>query len=147
MEDSDQDTRGKLKEKVVFFQLIRDCRQSLDLLQEIERMDPENAKDPEHLKIYSESCVAEKDYEKASTFLDLLKCPSQGTKLMKLLEDEHFAFKIYLQAARDAIDQDCSNATAHFRSTCQEAMVVTNASPSLESSPRRPQHVQVPNYA
>lgn len=46
VKDSDLAEDKKLKEKALLFQLIKNHRQSLDLLHEIERMDPDKANDP-----------------------------------------------------------------------------------------------------
>ena len=94
VEDSDRNTNEKLKEKAKLFQLIRDHKQSLNLLQKLQTMDQERANDPEYLKLCIEEFVATEQYEQALTFVELLKCTAQSLQL-----EEQYVLKIYVQAA------------------------------------------------
>ena len=136
VDESDRDSCNKLQERAKLLQLIKRYKSSLDLLQEIEQIEPEKTKDPQHLKLCFEGYMATEEYEKASTFLDLLKCTSQGPETIKLFSDKHFEQKVHMQAARQAALRGCpARAKSHFRSVFDDTMAANqNASSSLTSS-------------
>ena len=125
VEDSDRNTNEKLKEKAKLFQLIRDHKQSLDLLQKLQTMDQERANDPEYLKLSIEEFVATEQYEQALTFVELLKCTAQSLQL-----EEQYVLKIYVQAACHFLLQGSPTARDHFRSAFQDAMAEKLDEPS-----------------
>ena len=120
VDDSDRKIPEKLKKKAILYQLIRDHKQSLDLLQRIEKMDPEQAKDPEYLKLCIEEYVAMEQYEQALTFIELLNCTSQSLQAMHL--DEQYVLQIYVQAACQVLLRGSTKAKEHFWSAFQDAM-------------------------
>ena len=128
VEESDRNAHEKLKEKAKLFQLIRDHKQSLDLLQKIERMDPQKAKDPEHLKLCIEEYVATQQYEQAVAFVELLSCTSQSLQAMQL--SQCYVLKIYVQAACQVLLQGSPRYKEHFRSAFDDAMAENRHEPS-----------------
>ena len=102
-EASSDGKHSQLQAKAKLFQLIRDHKQSLDLLQEIEQINPQEANRAEHLKLCIENYVGMGDYMKASTFVDLLECTSHSTATLQLFEDEQYMLKVYLGAAHQAL--------------------------------------------
>ena len=115
-------TDHKLKEKAKLCQLIRDHKQSLDLLQEIEQMKSNEANEPEYLKLRIENYVEIEDYMKASTFVELLDCTSQSQATRELFEDKQYVLKIFLRLAQEALQQGSPDTAQHFREAFQEAM-------------------------
>ena len=112
----------KLKEKAKLCQLIRDHKQSLDLLQEIEQMKSNEANEPEYLKLCIENYVEMGDYMKALTFVELLDCTSQSQATKELFVDKQYLLKIFLHVAREALQQGSPNTAQHFREAFQKAM-------------------------
>ncbi|KAL8612393.1 hypothetical protein ACOMHN_008378 [Nucella lapillus] len=122
VENSDNNKHWKLQEKARLYQLIRDHKQSLDLLQEIEQISPENSENPEYLKLCIKDYVATEQYEKALAFVKVLECTSPSTATMQLFEDKGYVQKIRMHAARQSLlDTGPSVANLHFRSAFQEA--------------------------
>ena len=132
-EKSCDDDTHTMQEKVVLFQLIRDHKQSVDLLRKIQEMDPQKAEDPEYLRLCIESYKATGDYEELSVFLDLLKRTSQNRKTVM---EKHFFVEAYMQAARQTLlHGDVASAKLHFMSAFLEAMAVVDPK---ETSPLTP---------
>ena len=130
MEISDQNAHRKLQEKAKLFQLIKDYKQSLDQLQEIEQMDPQKANNPEHLKLRIEDYVAMEQYEKALTFVSLLECTSQTKKTMHLFEDKQYILKVYMQAARQALLQGSPIAKTHLSAVFRDTIAANPDEPT-----------------
>ncbi|XP_076470083.1 uncharacterized protein LOC143300359 [Babylonia areolata] len=125
LQDVDQSKNNhhwKLQEKASLYKLIRDHKQSLELLQEIKLMDPEKSKDPKYLKLYIENCVETRMFEKALTFVKLLMNTEHSTATMQLFEDKHYVMKIYIKAAHQALLQNRPFAAKlHFQHAFMEA--------------------------
>ncbi|KAL8567266.1 hypothetical protein ACOMHN_023309 [Nucella lapillus] len=88
----------KLEDKARLFCLIRNNQKSLDILQEIKKMDPQKGNDPAFLQQCIENYVEMGKFEDALVCVDLLQCTSQHEKVMELFEDKDFLQKVYLQA-------------------------------------------------
>lgn len=112
----------KLKNKAKLLQLIRDHKQSIDLLKEIDDMDPAQTGDLEYLKLCIEGYVEVNQYEKALTFAELLRCTAETQKIMALFSDKQYLLKVYLKAARQALMDDSHNAKDHFRTVFKETV-------------------------
>ncbi|KAK7102597.1 uncharacterized protein [Littorina saxatilis] len=124
VEDSDCSAHQKLKEKAKLYQLIRDHGQSLDLLKEIEKMDPEKTEDPEYLKLCITQYMALEKFDEALAFKSLLECTSQGMQTMQLFGDPSFEAKLYIQAARHALLHDKPSAKAHFQTLFHDTVLL-----------------------
>ncbi|KAK7098512.1 uncharacterized protein [Littorina saxatilis] len=138
VEESDKNPHQKLENKAKLFQLIKDHKQSLNLLKRIRQMDPNKVQDPEHLKLWIEEYVAMRQFEDALGFIALVEFTPQSTDTMHLFEDEHFVLKIYLHAARQALLGNGRIAKPHFRNVFQETAVrnaeVTSSSEDTDAS-------------
>ena len=125
VDESDSNAQEKLKEKAKLFQLIRDHKQSLDLLQKLEEMDPQKAKDPEHLRLCIEEYEALGKYEEALVLVELLNCTSQAWHL-----DQQYLLKLYVQAACQTLLQGFAAAKHHFWPAFQDAIAGNLNEPS-----------------
>ena len=125
VDESDSNAQEKLKEKAKLFQLIRDHKQSLDLLQKLEEMDPQKAKDPEHLRLCIEEYEAVGKYEEALALVELLNCTSQAWHL-----DQQYLLKLYVQAACQTLLQGSPAAKHHFWPAFQDAITGNLNEPS-----------------
>ncbi|KAK7098511.1 hypothetical protein V1264_002785 [Littorina saxatilis] len=128
VEQSKKNQHQKLKEKAKLFQLIKDHKQTLNLLKQIAQMDPGKEQDPEYLKLCIVEYVDTKQFEDALAFIELLEIIHPDT--MQLFEDKHFELKIYMQAARQALLGNDLIAKPHFMSVFQLAVVVNAEKPS-----------------
>ncbi|KAK7498896.1 hypothetical protein BaRGS_00009988 [Batillaria attramentaria] len=113
----------KLGKKAKLFQLISDHEQSMALLEEIRKMAPEEAKNPKHLKLCIENYVAVKEFGKALTFIELLKCTERGRDTLVKLGGQQYVLKVYLQAAKRALlDSSLADSKEHFHTAFMETV-------------------------
>ncbi|XP_076453041.1 uncharacterized protein LOC143288438 [Babylonia areolata] len=105
----------KLQDKAKLFKLIKENRKSLDILQDIEKMDPRKGNDPDHLKLCIENYVGMNKFEDALVFVEYLQCTAQCEQTVGLFEDEKFLRKLYLHAAKQSLQRGSPNFKSHFR--------------------------------
>ncbi|KAK7499573.1 hypothetical protein BaRGS_00009225 [Batillaria attramentaria] len=111
VEDSDHKAQEKLWQKARLFKLIKDHKQSLNLLRDMAKMDPAEENKPARLKMCVENYMDMQQYENAVAFIELLQCTSAAAQLF---EDKHYVQKVYVQAAKQALLLSSSTARSHF---------------------------------
>nr|KAG5686101.1 hypothetical protein BaRGS_021353 [Batillaria attramentaria] len=102
-DQSDRKPHEKVREKARLFQLIKDHKQSIRLLQAMEELAPEEAGNPDHLKMFIDSYVGLQQYEEALAVIEILQSTSESSAIIKLFDDKHYVQKVYMQAAKQAL--------------------------------------------
>ncbi|KAK7498794.1 hypothetical protein BaRGS_00009886 [Batillaria attramentaria] len=121
VDESKGEAKEKLKEKARLFKFISDNRKSLALLDEIQRMSPEEERNPEYLKLRIENYVEMKKFDDALAFIALLKRIAPGRATMDLFADKQYLVRVYVMAARQALLQNLhTDARDHFHAAFAE---------------------------
>ncbi|PVD29646.1 hypothetical protein C0Q70_08901 [Pomacea canaliculata] len=107
IENSDGNTREKIREKARLLTLVSKHKESISLLQELKSISSQSENDPETLKILIENYSETEDYESAAIFIDLLKCSSEGNPTMSLFGDKYYTQKVYIKAAKQHLMTSC----------------------------------------
>ncbi|XP_025095352.1 uncharacterized protein LOC112564619 isoform X2 [Pomacea canaliculata] len=114
IENSDGNTREKIREKARLLTLVSKHKESISLLQELKTISPQKENDPETLKLLIENYSGTKDYESAAFLIDLLKCSSEGNPTMSLFGDKYYTQKVYIKAAEQHLMTSCDKLEPTF---------------------------------
>ena len=117
---ADRNTRGQFKERTKPFQLTATQKFSIDLLQNVVKIDPQTFHSPDSLKLCIENVTATGQYEKALVLLELFNCTPLS--LQATPQGRQYTLKLYVQAARHALLQGSPTSTQHFGAAFQTAM-------------------------